>query len=408
MQHGDFLFDTGAHRFHDKDASITAEIKQLLGEKLRQVTAPSQIYYRGKWIHFPLSPGNLLKQMDGNTLLKIAWENLRRRSHKQAHHDFKAFAENAYGKTLANLFLLNYSEKLWGKNAAELSPQISGGRLKNLNIAAFLKEITPGRWKNRSHLDGSFYYPEKGIGMIFQAIENEIGREKIHLNHRITAIHHDKNRIQTISVNNQSQVPTDVVINTLPLTQIFEMLRPLPPEELLAISRSIRFRDVRLAVFFLTKARFSENASLYFPDPALPFTRIYEPKNRSAFMAPAEKTCIVLEIPCFKNDPFFAMQDTDLRTVLTAILVKEKLLKASEINDFRSLRIPFAYPVLTVGFEEKVAKLHDYLKQFENHYLSGRNALFAYAHIHQLFAAGKEMVDIIANMATTKVKTSPF
>ena len=45
---GDFLFDSGAHRLHDKDEEVTREIQQLLGDELHRVSAPSQIFFSGK------------------------------------------------------------------------------------------------------------------------------------------------------------------------------------------------------------------------------------------------------------------------------------------------------------------------------------------------------------------------
>ena len=47
----------------------------------------------------------------------------------------------------------------------------------------------------------------------------------------------------------------------------------------------------------LDRPFFSDNASIYFPDKNIPFTRIYEPKNRSKYTSPIDKTCIVAEVP---------------------------------------------------------------------------------------------------------------
>ena len=49
---GDFLFDTGAHRVHDKDAELTDEIRNMLGDDLFEVSAPSEIYSEGSFFDF--------------------------------------------------------------------------------------------------------------------------------------------------------------------------------------------------------------------------------------------------------------------------------------------------------------------------------------------------------------------
>lgn len=59
-EHRGFRFDSGAHRFHDKDPEITQDVRELLGQELRPCTMPSHICEGSSWIRFPLSPLDLL------------------------------------------------------------------------------------------------------------------------------------------------------------------------------------------------------------------------------------------------------------------------------------------------------------------------------------------------------------
>lgn len=63
LRHGDFLFDSGAHRIHNTNPQITRDIQDLLGKDLMRVEAPSRIFHQGKFIDFPLSPLNLLLKL---------------------------------------------------------------------------------------------------------------------------------------------------------------------------------------------------------------------------------------------------------------------------------------------------------------------------------------------------------
>jgi protoporphyrinogen oxidase len=144
-------------------------------------------------------------------------------------------------------------------------------------------------------------------------------------------------------------------------------------------------------VDFLDQERFSENASLYFPDPDVPFTRLYEPRNRSPFMAPPGKTCVVLEIPCDPSDPVWTESDDSL----VARLLPHLALQGAPPPRFIGAavhRVPHAYPVLERGIEARVSHLLDYCSRFANLRLAGRNAVFQYAHIHDMFRAGREAV----------------
>ena len=230
---GEFLFDTGAHRLHDKDPEVTCEIKGLLGDELSDVAAPSEIFFRDEFFSFPLQMGNLVKRLDRKTLLQIAAENLRVKRRKPAG-SFGEFALNQYGQTLANLFLLNYSRKLWGADPHQLSTDVSGGRMKGLDLASFVREVLLGKASRPGHLDGSFLYPKYGIGMIVDKMSEFIGSKRIRVNSRVSRLVHSRGRLDRVVLNDDTEVEVSTVVNTLPLSLSVKMLDPPPPPELLA------------------------------------------------------------------------------------------------------------------------------------------------------------------------------
>lgn len=396
LQNGDFRFDTGAHRFHDKDPQVTEEVKTLLGNDLLRVSAPSEIFYEGKFYRFPLLLSDLTQKLEKKTLLKIVWEQLHNNREKYAEN-FTEFAINQYGKTLAERFLLNYSEKLWGAPSHSLSTTIAGNRLKGLDLRSFLRSVLFGPPQNPNHLDGSFFYPRHGIGMISDKLCEFIGKRHIKLQHRISRLIHKDGKIERIVLNDDIEIQAATVINTLPLTLSIRMLEPPPPPELRAVADRIKYRHLMLCVFCLNRDAFSPNASLYFPSEEFPFTRLYEPKNRSPEMAPKGQTVIVLELPCYSNDAIWNMSETALQTEVWEALQRVKPLFPEEVIHYQTYKLPFAYPVLEVGFEERVTHLVRYFETFENLYLTGRSSLFRYLHLHDLFKAGKEVIERIAN-----------
>ena len=401
LQSNDFRFDTGAHRFHDKDPQVTEEVKNLLGDDLLRVAAPSEIFFEGEFYRFPLLLSDLVQKLETKTLLRIAWEKLYNRPKKQAEN-FATFAINRYGKTLAERFLLNYSAKLWGHPPHKLSTAISGNRLKGLDLRSFLRSALLGTPQNPTHLDGSFFYPKYGIGMISDKLSECIGAEHIKLQHRVNRLIHKNRRFERIIVNNgreqeDIEIPVSTVINTLPLTLSMRMLEPPPPSEIRAVADTIKYRHLLLCVFCLDRGAFSPNASIYFPSEEFPFTRLYEPKNRSPHMAPEGQTVIVLELPCYNDSPVWSMQESELKTKIWEALRRVKPIFPEEIIHFQTYRLPFAYPVLEVGFEESVAHLVAYFETFENLYLTGRSSLFRYLHLHDLFKAGKAVVERITH-----------
>ena len=391
---GPYGFDTGAHRLHDRDPEVTETIRALLGDDLLRIDAPSQILIEGRLVGFPLTPLDIATTLPAATLLRIAGETIALRLRGTTTiESFRDLALSRYGETLASLLLLGYSEKLWGAPAGELSPEVAGERLRGLDLRTFLREMLPGRRQEREHLDGAFYYPRHGIGQIFNAMAGAIGYARISLGSRVTSLRHDRRRITGIGINGGEPIDAGEVIATLPLPTIIAALDPAPPVEILELARSIRYRHLRLVVLALDTPRVSRNASIYFPDPALPFTRLFEPKNRSAALAPADSTAIVIEVPCSRDDALWSLEDgTLIDMVVGGLRTSGVIDRSTRILDRMVHPLPFAYPILEKGYERRVAAITSHLGSYANLHLAGRSARFQYSHIHDMFRQGREVV----------------
>lgn len=392
LQLGPFRYDTGAHRFHDKNAAVTNDVKALLGDDLRRVDAPSQICWQGRRIDFPLAPYDLLRKLPLSLLARIAWEQLSiPRVSDDADH-FEEMALQSYGPTLARLFLLNHTEKLWGADATELSPRVAGDRLEGLDLKTFFLEAFGGTKDKARHLDGSFYYPKHGYGQIAEATADALGREHIRTGARVTQLSHDGTRIRRVTINDADPVGVDTLVSTLPLTLVLRLLDPPPSDEIQSLAGSMRFRHLRLVILGLDRPRLTPNASLYFPDRSVPFTRLYEPKNRSPDMAPDDQSVVVLERPCHPGSNGWEQPDAALRTKAVTLLTEQGLLDGNdEVVDSAHHAVPFAYPILDVGAEAKAERLTTYLDRFDNLHLLGRSACFTYTHVHNLYAQARTL-----------------
>jgi protoporphyrinogen oxidase len=165
------------------------------------------------------------------------------------------------------------------------------------------------------------------------------------------------------------------------------------------IADSIRFRHLRLAVLGLDRPCLTPNASLYFPSRHVPFTRLYEPKNRSPDMAPDDQTVVVLEWPCHRTDEGWNQSADELREAARALLTAQGLIDGDEVLAFDDHAVPFAYPILDVGAEEKAERLKSYLNRFDNLHRLGRSADFTYTHVHNLYARAKALTGRLAERA---------
>jgi protoporphyrinogen oxidase len=314
------------------------------------------------------------------------------------HHDrnFEALAYQTYGKTLSKQFLINYTEKLWGSPAHTLDANISGNRLKHLDISSLLRQLL-FKSKNVNHLDGSFYYPKYGFGTIFEKIIDKIDNNSIQYHSPIKKIFHEDGKIIKVFYGDNKTENVNRVISTLPINILINALEPAPPKQIIDIVNSIQYRNLYLCVLYLDRPYFSDNASIYFPESTYPFTRIYEPKNRSMEMAPKDKTCIVIEIPY--DQKMGELSSTPKEKIIeqtSNILINNGLIKKEEIIGNKLMDLQYAYPVLHLGSKAKLDNIFSYLSNLKNLYIIGRNAQFEYTHIHNIFKHASLLIDRIS------------
>lgn len=409
---GEFLYDTGPHRFHDRDPSATRRVERLLGKDLHEVDAPSRIYFHGRFVDFPLNPRQALLAGGAVRSLKAIAQFLgtrMRRARPGDTADFGSWARSRFGRTVAESFLIPFSEKLWGLPAADLSPDIAGRRLPGFRLGALLKEVLFGA-RRPDHLEGRFLYPRKGYGQIVDAIAGTLAPGRLRCACRVTRVQTAGSRVEAVRFEHAGEehvlAPAGVV-STLPITVLVRMLDPGPPAAVLAAARRLRFRDMVLVTLLLDQDSVSEAACTYFPDPGLEFSRAHEPKVRSRAMSPAGRTSLVVEFPCFEGDGVWTRDEADLVSGLIDRLDRIGLIARGRVTGSAVTRLRKAYPVYAQDYRERSGEVLRHLAGFENLETIGRGGSFFYGHVHDFISAGASAAERVGSQPVPAVLPEP-
>src|ERR1700752_3959098 len=116
--------DYGSHRLHPAcDPAILNDLKGLLQGELLDRPRHGRIRLRGRWIHFPLKPVDLLLHLppsfSSGVALDSAMKVLTRTSDR--NETFATVLERGLGKTICRDFYFPYARKIWGVEPDELS-----------------------------------------------------------------------------------------------------------------------------------------------------------------------------------------------------------------------------------------------------------------------------------------------
>jgi protoporphyrinogen oxidase len=398
---GEHLYDCGAHRFHDRDPEVTRDLVGLLGDELARIDAPSTICDRGRYLDFPPTPLNAVFGYGLRDALRIGLDLARSILSRGTSANFEELAVGRFGRTLARRILLDYSEKLWGLPADELSPDVATRRLQGMTLRSLIRElVVPGR--KTEHLDGSFLYPRRGYGQITDALVSALPPGSIRTDHEVVSLECEAGVVRRIRCSGGRTLEApERVVSTLPMPLLARFLGAALPDEARAAASRMRFRHLRLLFFRIRSAGVSRYASIYVPDPAFSVSRIYEPRNRSAAMAPDGETSLVAEVPCFPGDDVERLPDEALaervKEELGALRIRERL----DIAEWRHHRIPNAYPVYSIDYAENVRVLQEAIASITNLETIGRAGRFLYSHLHDQLRFGKDYARKLADPRRT-------
>lgn len=110
-------------------------------------------------------------------------------------------------------------------------------------------------------------------------------------------------------------------------------------------------------------------------------------------MAPPRHTLLVTERFCFRGDAAWNASDAELIHATVHHLEKLGFIRRHEAHDGMVVRIPAAYPLFELGYQERSRILCDYLERFENLQLAGRGGLFRYYNMDQAISSGLAAAD---------------
>jgi protoporphyrinogen oxidase len=324
----------------------------------------------------------------GRIGLELAHERLRRRP----SHSLEDFAVSRFGETLSRRILLNYSEKLWGLKAAELSPDAATRRLKGLSLSSLVAEVMSSTHKT-GHLDGSFLYPRQGYGRICEALEQGLPQGALRAQRDVVGLRCRRDRVTRIEfANGDAMAPAGRILSTLPLTALVSLLGEALPQAAHDSAAALRFRHLRLVFLRLDQPRVSDNASIYVPDLHLCLSRIYEPRNRSTAMAPPGETALVVEVPCFRDDAVGRMGEAAVAERVIDELVQLRLIERRRVIEWKHHFVANAYPVYSRGYADHVSTIRAALAPIGNLDTLGRAGQFVYSHLHDQLRYAKDYV----------------
>lgn len=398
-EHGEFKFDIGGHRWFTKNDELNDIFKEVVAEELLWVNRISRIYFDGRYVDYPLKISNALKAIGPVTAARAVADYGRQRAKARVRPNEIVSMEDAYidqyGETLYRLFFQRYSEKVWGLPCDQMSGDWVAQRTKGMSLMTAIKDaVVPSRGKVVSLID-EFMYPRGGFGRFSERMADGVramGNE-IRLGAGVERVHREGNRVTGVTVGTDQGsefVGGDWFVSSIPLTLLAQSIEPAAPPEVIEASKSLVFRNIITVNLMLKKRQVTKDTWLYVHDRNILFGRFHEPKNWSPAMVPSdEHTSLVIEYFCSFGDEIWSMSEDELVEQSVRHLVDDLgFVTRDEVLGGFAVRAPRAYPAYTLGYEQSLATIKDFIGSLDNLQIIGRYGTFRYNNTDHAIETG--------------------
>jgi protoporphyrinogen oxidase len=291
----------------------------------------------------------------------------------------KAFANlddwirRGLGEGIAETFMRPYNRKIWNAPLADISMALVRNKIEpapvRTVIAAAMGQSSVGR-----RVQSVFLYPQGGIGKVVQALANRVAKNIV-TEAPVRAMRREKGR--WVVTTARGDYSFKKIISTIPLKDLLGMQ---PDKKLRALRGKLRHNDTLFVSVPLKKgkrfAAFSDCHWLFFAGPEL----FYRATMMHAFHR-APQQCVV-EIT-WKGAVKKMTPQAIRRRVLQDLLKAGILHRMSDAAKLEMRRVPFTYPIPTMGLEQVKARIERDLGR-QSVRILGRSGRWDYINMDQV------------------------
>jgi protoporphyrinogen oxidase len=375
--------DIGPHRFFSRDRRVNELWLEIVGRDYRMVQRLTRIFYKGRFLHYPLQPLDAFSKLGLKEAMRCAISYLGSRAAPQRPDDsFESWMSARFGKRLYEIFFKAYSEKLWGLRCEELDADFAAQRIKQFSLATVIKQIVFSN-ENRKHatLCDQFAYPIEGTGMVYcrmaRAVSDRGGR--VLLRTPVQRLVTREGRCVGIELMDGTFKSYDQVVSSMPLTILVQRLAEAPPA-IKQLASKLTYRNTIIVYVELANEDVCPDQWIYVQDPNILSGRITNFSNWAPeIRGDSARTILAMEYWCNANDELWRQHDEHIIALATRELLATKLVPGEvDITNALVCRVPRCYPVYRRGYRELLGPVKDYLKSIDGLHVIGRYGAFKY------------------------------
>jgi len=388
-----YHLDYGPHSFFSEDMEILKAVLELFGGTLTPKKRDVKFYFQDKYLHYPLTPADVLTKMGlikgaraGISFLRQKINSLIK-STKTATDEMtvEEWALDSFGEHLYQSFFKPYTEQFWKMPCRDLSAHTipSHTRTNFINtLKVLLGKQATGRGDSlieREQLPT--YYPATGFGEIASRIADQVRNlgGNILLDAQASEVLPDaggKVMVRYQSKDRVEEMECNHLISTVPLPLFINILHPRPPDDVLKSSANLEFRALVVLGMVTEKTNVLDSSYIYMLDR--PYNRVSEMNKFSPDTSPSNDNIIAIEMPCLINSTIWNATREEIFQMSAESLAKDRILLPGDIKALLLVKAAHAYPLYRKNYAPHLKKVLAYVHSCPGLETLGRSGEFQY------------------------------
>ena len=323
----------------------------------------------------------------GRTLMYTGAERRRPIMHKGPPRNFEEFIYKVWGAGIARHFAIPYNRKLWAVPLDQMETSWLGGRVPLPNLEEMIEGALSPSPKPMGP-NARFGYPLQGG---FQALMDGFLPHlegELRLDTRVVGISPARH---TVTLEDESIVPYETLISTMPLPRLVRLIGAEAPAEVRQAAARLRHVSVRCVNLGVGRPNLTEKHWIYYPEDTV-FHRIFVQGNASPHCNPPGGFGLTCEITYSSAKPLPCEGDALIRRCIEDCHRVGIFSPGDEVWAANQVDMPVAYVVYDHDRAANVGLIREWLAS-RDVILAGRYAEWEYYNSDHAFIAGKKAAE---------------
>ncbi len=353
--HG-FIWDHGGHVMFSHYGYFDDLVDKMLRDDFDEHMREAWVWLHGRFVPYPFQ--NNIHRLPPDVFMECIMGIIDAQRTPGPKDTFDAYITAVFGEGIAEHFMRPYNFKVWAHPLEMMGTSWQGDRVPTVDVRRILQNLLDDRDDVSWGPNNKFKFPLLGTGMLYERIAESLPKP-IDFGKNVVSVDVDS---KVVTFSDGEATSYDQLVSTMPLTELLPLI-PQCPDHVKAALSGLHYTAGMFVGIGVAEPCPSTKCWMYFPESDSPFYRVTYLSNYSPQMTPGpDHFSLLAEVsvsPYKSEDPDDVIERTIDGMVSCQLLTREQA--DTKIVSRQLLRVPYSYPVPTLGRDAALAVIQPWL-----------------------------------------------